>query len=140
MNMQNDQMTLTVSLYRVRHRHVTLQTTAPESPPELTKPLRLARILAMAHIVSAQIMSGEIENYEAAAKHYRVSRPRISQIVDLMLLAPDIQEQILFMTNAQGCDPIGEHDLRPLIRQTHGDWAAQRRIWAQLLAARGVLP
>ena len=57
-----------------------------------------------------------------------MSRARVTQIMSLLHLAPDIQEQLLFLTAAaQGRNPISEPMLRKLSREY--DWEEQRRIF-----------
>ena len=61
----------------------------------------------------------------------RITTARMTQIMVLLNLAPDIQEQILFLPRTQrGRDPIIENDVRP-IAQTF-DWNKQRRLWSNL--------
>ena len=60
---------------------------------------------------------------------------RVSQVMALLGLAPDIQEAILFQPRTvQGRDPIQMYDLLPLT--TVLDWKMQRRLWTKLLATR----
>lgn len=55
----------------------------------------------------------------------------MTQIMSLLSLAPDIQEQILFLPRTeQGRDAIKETDVR-LIASTL-DWQKQQRMWATL--------
>jgi hypothetical protein len=64
----------------------------------------------------------------------RVSRSRISQILSLLSLAPDIQEALLFLPPVvRGRDTIHLGQLLPLA--TLLDWREQRRLW-QALATR----
>ena len=59
----------------------------------------------------------------------------MTQIMNLLLLAPDIQEDILFLPRTkQGRDPIRERHLRPIV--TILDWRKQRKMW---VARRSVL-
>jgi hypothetical protein len=61
-----------------------------------------------------------------------VTRARVSQIVNLLSLAPDIQEALLFLPPTQrGRDPIILADLQPIAATF--DWRKQRRLWRQLL-------
>ena len=53
-----------------------------------------------------------------------LSRARISQLLDLILLAPDIQERILFTESVDGREPMGERAVRAAVRLE--DWATQR--------------
>ena len=90
-------------------------TPAPEKVP------RTARLLALAHKFQKMLDSGEVESMAELARLGRVSRARISQIMDLMMLAPEIQEEILF---GSGTTP-----LRDLLRITRSPlWPAQRAL------------
>ncbi len=63
-----------------------------------------------------------------------VSQPRVSQILSLTLLAPDIQEALLFLPRMKKGKPqISEKHLRPLTMEI--DWEKQRVLWAKLRAA-----
>jgi len=44
--------------------------------------------------------------------------------MDLTLLAPSIQEQILFTESVDGVEPMSERELRTATR--HGLWSGQR--------------
>jgi hypothetical protein len=62
----------------------------------------------------------------------------MSQIMDLLHLAPDIQEALLFLPRTQnGRDPVTEHDLRPIAKPL--DWDIQREEWRRLFGRR-VIP
>ena len=60
-----------------------------------------------------------------------VTRARLTQIMNLLSLAPDIQEAILFLpATERGRESITERDLRPI--SALADWRMQRRMWAKL--------
>ncbi len=68
-----------------------------------------------------------------AARLAHVSRARITQITNLTLLAPDIQEAILFLPPVHHRpDTIIERDLRPIAAELN--WTRQRMLWAALLS------
>ena len=97
---------------------------------------RVARLLALALHFEQQVRSGEIANYRELADLGHVTRARISQILNLVCLAPDIQEAILFLPRTeQGRDPIHLAQLQSIA--TTYDWTKQRRLW-QTLLRRGV--
>jgi hypothetical protein len=55
----------------------------------------------------------------------------MSQITNLLHLAPDIQEAILSLPPVEhGRDPITERELRPIVAVL--DWRKQRRLWKGL--------
>jgi len=75
------------------------------------------------------IRDGDVRDYADLARFGHVSRARLSQIMDLLLLAPDIQEQILFIEPVvDGDDPVRERQLRGIVAVL--DWRKQRRVWA----------
>ena len=60
-----------------------------------------------------------------------VTRARMTQIMRLLNLAPDIQERLLFLVGAEsGRAPITERALRPVAAEL--DWGAQRVKWERL--------
>ena len=63
---------------------------APEHVP------RVARLLALAHKFQGMLDSGEVASMAELARLGRVSRARITQVMDLLMLAPEIQEEVLF--------------------------------------------
>ena len=93
--------------------------------------LRVARLMALALRFDALIRSGAVKNHAELARLGHVSRARISQIVSLLLLAPDIQEELLFLPAVRrGRAPILLCHLWPIA--ANPDWACQRRQWRVL--------
>jgi hypothetical protein len=108
-----------------------LEPGAEPLPPTPGRVLRVARLLALAHRLDRLLRSGVVKDYAEAARLGHVTRARISQIVSLLYLAPDIQEAILFLPRIQrGRDPIIMHDL--LLIASAADWSKQRRLWRRL--------
>ena len=72
-----------------------------------------------------------VRDYAEIARLGSVSRARVSQILNLLALAPSIQEQILFLTPRAVGDPsITERDLRPVVRELR--WDRQRELFERL--------
>lgn len=88
---------LTISLRRIRDgRAVAFAPSEPEpAPPPKPRPSRAAQMLALAHEFQRLIDGGEISDRAALAAQVGLTRARVTQIMDLLLLAPDIQERIL---------------------------------------------
>jgi len=64
-----------------------------------------------------------------------MARARITQTMNLLNLAPDIQDEILFFPRTvKDRDPIRERDVRPIAAVLH--WNRQRKIWKALLKER----
>lgn len=92
---------------------------------------RLSRLMALAIRFERLIREGAIKDYAALARLGHVSRGRITQIMDLLNLAPDIQAAILYLPRTtEGRDPITEPQVRPITRIP--DWRKQRRLWRRL--------
>ena len=99
---------------------------------------RLARLLALAIKVDNLIRAGTIGNHADLARLGRVSRARISQIMNLLSLAPDIQEEILFLPLTQnGRDPINVQHVQPITLRP--SWKKQRRLWRGLKQRAGLV-
>jgi hypothetical protein len=97
---------------------------------------RIARLMALALRFDGLVRTGAIADYADLARLGHVSRARISQIMNLLHLAPDIQEQLLFLRRPeQGRDPIHLARLQPIAALV--DWKRQRRSWRELLRQRG---
>ena len=119
---------------RVRGRH-TRVTQLPPVPAAAERIPRIARLMALALRFDELIRAGTIRNHAALARLGHVSRARISQIMNLRLLAPDIQQQILFLPAApRGRDPIHLRLVQPIAALL--DWDQQRSRWADLLQRR----
>ncbi len=96
---------------------------------------RVARLMALAIRCEDLVRGGEVADYADLARLGHVTRARMTQIMNLLNLAPDIQEEILFLLRTtRGRDPIGERDLRPICAVA--DWKQQRRLWDQLQDSR----
>ena len=103
---------------------------APALPPGRVP--RVSRLMALALRLDELVRSGQVASYSALATVGHVTRARVSQILSLLSLAPDIQEALLFLPpTLRGRDPIILADLMPLAAQI--DWRKQRRLWRRLL-------
>jgi hypothetical protein len=92
---------------------------------------RVARLMALALRFEEQVRSGTIANYAELAELGHVTRARISQIMNLVNLAPDIQEALLFLPRTErGRDPIHLRQLLPIASTI--DWQKQRVLWKRL--------
>lgn len=108
-------------------------TTRQQSPalPEGRIP-RLSRLMALAHHLERLVVTGVVKDYAELARLGQVSRARITQIMNLLLLAPDIQEEILFLPKTmKGHDRIKLRHLQPICLER--DWGMQRERWLLLV-------
>jgi len=122
----------TGQLFRVREGHGWGFTDeAPDPPPApVYRPARVAQMLALAHRLEAAIERGDYRDRADVARQLGLTRPRVTQLLDLTLLAPDIQEQILNLEAIDGREPLTERGIREVVAQT--GWEEQRRVWGDL--------
>jgi hypothetical protein len=97
---------------------------------------RVARLMALALRFENLIREGRVADYSDLAHLGHVSRARLTQIMNLLLLAPDIQEAILFLPpRRRGRDPIRLARLQPIALTWN--WARQRCLWKALCQFQG---
>ena len=100
------------------------------APPPGRVP-RVSRFMGLALRFDEYLRTGHVRTYSALARLGRVSRPRISQILNLLNLAPDIQEALLLLPRIErGRDAIILRALQPIASTPA--WHHQRRLWAEL--------
>lgn len=91
----------------------------------------ISRLLAIAHRCIRLVQSGAIINQCELAHFGQISTTRMTQIMWLDNLAPDIQDEILFLPRTtQGRDPIKESDICPIAKTL--DWGKQQQMWNTL--------
>jgi hypothetical protein len=94
---------------------------------------RIARLMALAIRFDQLLRIGTVKNYADLAHLGRVSRARITQIMNLLNLAPDIQESLLFLEPVRSWrDALHERAVREVVEEI--SWARQRQIFAGLLS------
>ena len=94
---------------------------------------RVARLLALALRLEHLVRAGQVASYSELASLGHVTRARVCQIMNLLCLAPDIQEELLFLPRTQrGRDPVVLRDLMPLASTL--EWKKQRQRWQALRA------
>ena len=103
---------------------------APVPTPRLPGRVpRVSRFMALAIRFDQLIRAGEVADYAELARFAHVTRARITQIMNLLMLAPDIQEAILFLPRVErGRDPIHLRQLQPITLVP--DWRKQRILWS----------
>ena len=94
---------------------------------------RITRLMALAIRCDRLIREGEITDYAELARLGHVTRARVTQIMNLLLLAPDIQEAILYLPRiTRGDDPIILRRVQAITAEE--DWVRQRELWRRLAA------
>jgi hypothetical protein len=97
-------------------------------PPRIP---RVTRLMALAIKFQDMVDRGEVRDYADLARLGYVSRARLTQIMNLLHLAPDIQEALLEYCNAQNSTlAITERDLREVCRIV--DWRNQLAVFGRM--------
>ena len=87
--------------------------------------------MALAIRLDHLIKSEQVTDQAELARLGHVSRARLTQIMNLLYLAPDIQEEILFLSCVSSSrQELIERDVRSIGVTT--DWANQRLRWRQI--------
>jgi site-specific DNA recombinase len=88
---------------------------------------RVSQLMALAIKFEHLVREGRAASYRVLAEAGHVSRARLSQILRLTELAPEIQEELLFLPKVvSGADPITEKALRLVARSVDWDWQKKR--------------
>ncbi len=117
---------------RLVRQPTTTHTVAFKAVPVETEPAgqlpRVARVLALAHKIDGMVQRGELRDLADAARTLGLTRARVTQVVSLLLLAPEIQEAVLDLPLvANGRDPVSERQLRLIAAEP--DWSKQLFMW-----------
>ena len=87
---------------------------------------RVSRLMALAIKFERLVREGAVQNYRELAEAGQISRARMSQIMHLSDLAPEIQEELLFLPKTMaGPDRFTEKTLRHVARSI--DWEQQKK-------------
>ncbi len=116
----------TVDLKPVKH---------PSQPKAkaVQKEPRLRQSLILAHDLQRLFKSGKANSFGQVTTWLHMTHARLSQLLSLLLLAPDIQQEIL-------CDETGkvsgltERHIRQIAMEP--DWQKQRKLWQAVLSSR----
>jgi len=106
--------------------------TSLRRPETLRSISRIAKLMALAIRFEELFGDGTVRDYAELARLGGVTRARITQIMKLRQLAPDLQEQILFLSDVKG---LNERNLRPIVQQL--DWCQQRRMFRKIMLFYG---
>lgn len=132
-------LTVTREFHITRRHHGRKQLrdgAAPDVP--VGRVPRIARLMALALRCERLICDGVITDQAELARFGRITTSRMTQIMSLLNLAPDLQEQILFLPRTErGRDEVKEADIRPIARTL--DWRKQRRQWENVRQRLGTV-
>jgi hypothetical protein len=88
--------------------------------------------MALAIHFDGLLRRGDVKDLAELARVGHVTRARVTQIMNLLMLAPDIQEQILFLPEVhEGRDPVKEWQVRQVAAEPV--WERQHAKWGRLV-------
>lgn len=123
---------ITVEWTLKRRKGAPAKPVAPDAACQARIP-RLARLMALSFRFDSLIQQGVIRDYADLARLGRVSRARITQIMNLLNLSPTIQENILLNPRfAPSC--ASERSIRKITNLVF--WADQLDTWNDLVKGK----
>ncbi len=108
-------------------KHIAMVEGPPPTAPErhIGRLPRITRYMALAIYYEDLIRQGHVHDYAEIATLGHVTRARVTQIMNLRLLAPDLQERLLFLIRiGGGRDTFCLRRLQPIALES--DWRKQR--------------
>lgn len=105
---------------------------APVPAVRRGRPPRVARMLVQAYLFQRMLENGQARDLADLARTFKLTRARVTQILNYTLLAPDLQKEILAMPPIEPRqEPISEPEMRAVLREVL--WSEQRKRWAALI-------
>ncbi|MFH1093944.1 MAG: recombinase family protein [Candidatus Omnitrophota bacterium] len=126
LNENNQHFEFEVNLKKVRSLNKFNKVTKIKKEPTIRKNLLLA------HHIQRLRDTGQIKSLQKASEWLNLRHIRIDQIMNMLLISPRIQEEILFFGIFK-LNKIPEYKLRSIINQP--DWQKQQELWQELLKA-----
>jgi hypothetical protein len=124
------QVEVAISLRRRRPKaSPAAQIVAAAESPETPRIPRITRLMALAIKFQDLVDRGEVRDYADLARLGYVTRARLTQIMNLLLLAPDLQEHLLLSPTT-----IDERRLRNVAKIV--EWRDQRKCFTIALDKR----
>ncbi len=117
-------------------KHIAMVEGPPPTAPERPKGRlpRITRYMALAIYYEDLIRQGHVHDYAEIATLGHVTRARVTQIMNLRLLAPDLQERLLFLIRiVGGRDALCLRSLQPIALES--DWREQRECWNKVMSS-----
>ena len=104
---------------------------APTLPTPPARLPRITRLMALAIKFQDMVDRGEVRDYADLARLGFVTRARLTQIMNLLLLAPGIQAEILNWADS-AAQPLGlsERTIRPVAQILL--WSQQLQMWKKI--------
>jgi len=105
-------------------------------PPRAPRTPRVAELLRKAITWQELLSSGAAPTQAEISRREGITRARVGQVMEMLRLAPDIQERLLAMPATVGRPPVTERTLRPILHIK--DLRRQTREFERLLEFREI--
>lgn len=124
-----------LSLAKTHRGRTRVEPRLEEEPVKPTSSIpRISRLMALAIKYQGMLDRGEVSGITELARLCRVTQPRMTQILNLNLLSPAIQEQLLHLPpHSTGKQAIHEKKLRAVC--SHVDWETQKFIFVRFCSS-----
>ena len=97
---------------------------------EIEKEPKIRKNLLLAHQLQTLQDKGQVRSLKEASKWLNMSHVRIDQVMNMLLISPHIQEEIL-CSEKPNFEQIPEYKLRSVANEP--DWQRQQEIWQELI-------
>ena len=114
---------ITLGISRGRRRGGRPKAAPVSSTSQVSRIPRIARLMALAIKFQAMVDRGEVRDFADLSRLGLVTRARLTQIMNLLLLAPEIQEGLLFAEDSRLKAPT-ERQLRAVAAEVL--WSKQQ--------------
>jgi len=125
--LSRDDLSVVLPIFRARRRRVAFVDSVEAAHGVARRPAKVALMLALAHHIQAAIDRGLVPDRSTVARRFGLTTARLTQVLDLLLLAPDIQAHLLELEAIDGREPLTEKHVRSLCLVRY--WAEQRLEW-----------
>jgi hypothetical protein len=127
----NDEIQVGATFHKKRvGKHIAMVEGPPPTAPERVKGRlpRITRYMALAIYYEDLIRQGHVHDYAEIATLGHVTRARVTQIMNLRLLAPDIQEKLVLLGRCfVGGDSLSLRQLQTIALEPR--WKVQRELY-----------
>jgi hypothetical protein len=107
--------------------------------PPVPKVPHIAKLMALAIRLDHLLESRQIKDQAELARTACITRARVTQVLNLTNLAPDIQRAILELPPALDSTPcLREKEVRSIAIEPN--WIKQRKAWKSLISQRSPTP
>ena len=126
--------TLEIALQKGNKRHefkvdVKELKNMPTSKPDILKEPRLRQYLILAHQIEEVMVRGQVKDLKQMADWLNIDHIKIYLIMNMLMLAPNIQEEILLSDN-KSISIIPEYKINEISREIN--WEKQKEMWQKL--------